>query len=139
MLVESIVRKTLGLKRHSVKKVTEEQDEIVVYLVPDRRCKVVCSSCGRQGPGYDTLKERHWKHVPLWGIPVTLVYSPRRVECINCGIKVEAIPWTQGKSPLSLPLSVVLATWSQLVAWKVVGQLFGFHWNTVRKAVNRNS
>jgi transposase len=135
MLVESIVRKTLGLKRHSVKKVTGEQDEIVVYLVPDRRCKVVCSSCGRQGPGYDTLKERHWKHVPLWGIPVILVYSPRRVECNNCGIKVEAIPWTQGKSPLSLPLSVALATWSKLVAWKVVGQLFGFHWNTVRKAV----
>jgi hypothetical protein len=45
------------------------------------------------------------------------------------------MPWTQGKSPLSLPLSVVLATWSKLVAWKVVGQLFGFHWNTVRKAV----
>lgn len=135
MLVESIVRKTLGLKRHSVKKVTEEHGEIVVYLFPDRRCKVVCSSCGSQGPGYDTLKERRWKHVPLWGIPVTLVYSPRRIECSNCGIKVEAIPWTQGKSPLSLPLSVVLATWSKLVAWKVVGQLFGFHWNTVRKAV----
>ena len=34
-----------------------------------------------------------------------------------------------------MPLSVVLATWSKLVAWNVVGQLFGFHWNTVRKAV----
>jgi len=135
MLVESIVRKTLGLKRHCVNKVTEEHGEIVVYLVPDKRCKVVCSCCGRQGPGYDTLKERRWKHVPLWGIPVTLVHAPRRVECSTCGIRVEAIPWTQGKSPLSLPLSVVLATWSKLVAWKVVGQLFGFHWNTVRKAV----
>jgi len=135
MLIESIVRKTLGLKRHCVKRVTEEHGGIVVYLFPDRRCKVVCSSCGKQGPGYDTLKERRWKHVPLWGIPVTLVYSPRRVECSNCGIRVEAIPWTQGKSPLSLPLSVVLATWSKLVAWKVVGELFGFHWNTVRKAV----
>ena len=95
----------------------------------------VRSCCSRKGPGYDTLKERRWKHVPLWGIPVTLAYSPRRLQCINCGIKVEAIPWTQGKSPLSLPLSVVLATWSKLVAWNVVGQLFGFHWNTVRKAV----
>ena len=135
MLVESIVRKTLGLKGHCIKKVTEEQSGIVVYLFPDKRCRIVCSSCGSKGPGYDTLKERHWKHVPLWGIPVTLVYSPRRVQCNNCGIKVEAIPWTQGKSPLSLPLSVVLATWSKLVAWNVVGQLFGFHWNTVRKAV----
>ena len=135
MLVESIVRKTLGLKRHCVKKVTEEYGEIVVYLVPDKRCKVVCSCCGRRGPGYDTLKERRWKHVPFWGIPVSLVYAPRRVECSTCGVRVEAMPWTQGKSPLSLPLSVVLATWSKLVAWKEVGQLFGFHWNTVRKAV----
>lgn len=135
MLVESIVRKTLGLKRHCVKKVCEEHGEIVVYLLPDRRFKAVCSRCGSKRPGYDTLKERRWKHVPLWGIPVTLVYSPRRVECGVCGTRVEAIPWTQGKSPLSLPLSVVLATWSKIVAWKVVGQLFGFHWNTVRKAV----
>jgi len=135
MLVESIVRKTLGLKAHCVKKVIEEDGEMVVYLVPNRRYKIVCSSCGKKGPGYDTLKERRWKHVPLWGIPVTLVYSPRRVECGTCGIREEAIPWTQGKSPISLHLSVVLATWSKLVAWKVVGQLFGFHWNTVRKAV----
>ena len=135
MLVESIVRKTLGLKTHCVKKVAEEHGEMVVYLVPNKKCKVVCSSCGKQGRGYDTLKERRWKHVPLWGIPVTLIYSPRRVECCNCGIRVEAMPWTQGKSPLSLHLSVVLATWSKLVAWKVVGELFGFHWNTVRKAV----
>jgi len=92
MFVESIVRKTLGLKRHCVKKVTEEDGEIVVYLFPDRRFKVVCSSCDRQGPGYDTLKERRWKHVSLWGIPVTLIYSPRRVACSTCCIRVEAIP-----------------------------------------------
>ena len=35
MLVESIVRKTLGLKRHCVKRVAEEHGEIVVYLFPD--------------------------------------------------------------------------------------------------------
>jgi transposase len=48
---------------------------------------------------------------------------------------VEAIPWTQGKSPLSVHLSVFLATWAKEVAWQVVGRLFGFCWNTVRKAV----
>jgi transposase len=118
-----------------VKKVREEHGHLVIFLAPDGRCKLVCSCCHRKGPGYDTLTERRWKHVPFWGIPVTLVYSPRRVQCPNCGIKVEAIPWTQGKSPLSVPLSIVLATWAKVVAWKVVGQIFGFHWNTVRKAV----
>jgi hypothetical protein len=36
---------------------------------------------------------------------------------------------------LSIPLSIVLATWVKEVAWQVVGRFFGFHWNTVRKAV----
>jgi transposase len=40
-----------------------------------------------------------------------------------------------GESPLSVPLSFVLATGAKLIAWQVVGQHFGFHWNTVRKAV----
>jgi transposase len=135
MLIESIVRKTLGLKRHCVKKAIEKGSEIVVYLEHDRRCKLVCSSCKRKCPGYDRVKERRWKHVPMWGFSITLVYAPRRVKCPDCGIRVEEIPWTKGKSPISLPLTVVLATWSKILAWNVVGQIYGFHWNTVRKAV----
>jgi len=135
MLIESIIRKTLGLKRFCVKEVKEEDGQLLVYLAPDKRYKLACSRCGKKMPGYDTLAETRWRHVPLWGIPVVLIYAPRRVKCATCGVKVEAIPWTQGKSPLSVPLSVVLATWAKEVAWQVVGRLFGFHWNTVRKAV----
>jgi hypothetical protein len=135
MLIKSIVRKTLGLKRHCVERVKDEKGQLAVYLVPDKRYKLVCSGCHERASGYDTLSVRRWKHVPLWGIPVELVYAPRRVECRECGVKVEEIPWAQGKSPLSIFLSVVLATWAKLVAWQVVGRIFGFHWDTVRKAV----
>jgi hypothetical protein len=135
MLIKSIVRKTLGLKRHCVERVKDEKGQLAVYLVPDKRYKLVCSGCHERASGYDTLSVRRWKHVPLWGIPVELVYAPRRVECRECGVKVEEIPWAQGKSPLSIFLSVVLATGAKLVAWQVVGRIFGFHWDTVRKAV----
>jgi len=135
MLIESIIRKKLGLKRHCVKNVKEEDGHLIVSLTPDKRFRLICSQCGSKCPGYDTLTERRWKHVPLWGIPVMLAYSPRRVNCAKCGARVEAIPWSQGKSPLSLPLSFVLATWAKIVAWQVVAQLFDLHWNTVRKAV----
>ena len=135
MLIKSIVRKTLGLKRHCVKEVKEKDGNLMVLLRPDKRFKSICSHCGCKGSGYDSLKQRQWKHVPFWGIPVIFVYSPRRVDCAQCGAKVEAIPWTQGKSPLSVHPSFVLATWTKMVAWEVVGHLFGFHWNTVRKAV----
>jgi transposase len=135
MLVESIVRKTLGLKRHCVARVKELNGQLAVYLIPDKRHKLICSGCHGKAAGYDTLSQRRWRHVPLWGIPVELIYAPRRVECRRCGVKVEEIPWAQGKSPLSIFLSVVLATWAKAVAWQVVGRIFGFHWNTVRKAV----
>jgi hypothetical protein len=46
MLIESIVRNTLGLKRHCVKKVREEEGQLLVYLVPDKRYKLICSQCG---------------------------------------------------------------------------------------------
>ena len=127
MVVEGIARKTMGLKRHCVKKVPDKNGEIFVCLVPDERFRLICSSCAGKGPGYDTLKERHWKHVPLWGIPFNLIYAPRRVECKECGVKVETIRWKQGKTPVSVPLSVVLAIWAKMVAWQVVGRLFGFH------------
>ena len=49
----------------------------------------------------DRLKPRTWKHVPIWGIPVTLRYAPARVACVPCGqTRVEAIPWSQGKCRL---------------------------------------
>ena len=40
-------------------------------------------------------------YVPLWGIAVVLVYAMRRVECPDCGVKVEEVPWAEGKSPLA--------------------------------------
>ena len=36
-----------------------------------------CSGCGRLGPGYDTLAQRRFEFVPLWGIAVFFLYAPR--------------------------------------------------------------
>jgi transposase len=83
------------------------------------------------------LAVRRWRHVPLWNIPVELVYRPARVSCPGCGVRVERIPWSSGKSSLSEPLIVVLAIWSRRLAWDVVAQLFGVSWSTVASAVKR--
>jgi hypothetical protein len=48
MLVETIVRKTLGLKRHCVKKVIKKDGELLVYLIPNKRYKIICSQCDMQ-------------------------------------------------------------------------------------------
>jgi transposase len=136
MLVESIVRKTLGLKDHRVVRVTGGPEEgLVVNLAARKRRRLECSVCGRRGRVRDRLGEREWRHVPLWGFQVTLRYRPARVRCPVCGVRVEKVPWTQGKSSLSTALVRVLAVWARLLAWDVVAHLFGVCWSTVASAV----
>ncbi len=131
----SLIRRTLGLKGHHVEKVTDKGDEIVVELIARKRSRPICSGCGKKVPGYDTLSLRHWRHVPLWGIPVTLQYRPRRGDCPRCGVTVEEMPWNTGKSRLSLPLVIVLATYARILSFEEVARLCSVHWNTVRAAV----
>lgn len=135
MHIASLIRRTLGLKGHRVKKVSEKGGEIVAELTSNKRSRPVCSSCGRKMPGYDSLQERTWRHVPVWGIPVTLLYRPRRGRCKKCGVTVEEMPWNNGKSRLTLPLIIVLATYARILSFEEVARLCSVHWNTVQSAV----
>lgn len=138
MLVESIVRQTLGVKRHVVQSVEKTEGELTVWLDLHRGWRLPCGVCGSLGRVRDRLRPRSWKHVPLWGMPTTLVYAPARVSCARCGkVKVEAIPWSEGKSRLSKGLIWLLASWCKLLPWKQVAELFGVHWNTVAAAVRQ--
>lgn len=138
MLIESIVLGTLGIKYHVVKSVEKKDDGLVINLDLRKRRRLPCGSCGTVGRLRDRLATRTWKHVPLWGIPVSLRYAPARVTCPKCGqIRVEAIPWSQGKCRLSSGLVWLLASWCKLLAWDQVAKLFGLHWNTVATAVRQ--
>lgn len=135
MRISTLLRLTLGLKGHRVKTARLDDGEIVAEFASRKRSRPICSSCGKKMPGYDTLKERTWCHVPLWGIPVRLKYSPRRGRCSKCGIRVEEMPWSSGKSRLTLPLIIVIATYAKILSFEEVARLLGVHWNTVRSAV----
>ena len=86
------------------------------------RCAQVAAN-GR--PGYDDNAEpRRFDFVPLWLIPVVLVYTMRRVACPQCGVKVERVPWSDGKSPLTTEYKWFLAGWARRMSWKEVSALF---------------
>lgn len=95
----------------------------------------ICSQCGRRGPGYDRLPARHYEFVPLWALAVFLVYAPRRVDCRRCGVKVERVPWSEGKSQLTTSYRWFLASWSKLLTWQQVATAFHTSWQTVYRAV----
>ena len=86
--------------------------------------------------GYDTQPTtRRFEFVPLWLIPVVLVYRMRRVNCARCGIKVERVPWAKGKRRLTTEFKWFLASWAKRMSWKEVSECFRVSWDHVYNSV----
>ena len=97
---------------------------IEVTLASHSGMRARCSQCRLPAPGYDRLPERHWDFVPLWGIPVSFRYAPRRVECVEHGIVVEHIPWSDGKRPLTTAMMGFIARWARRLSWRETATVF---------------
>jgi transposase len=102
-----------------------------------RRCsRGVCGECGRRGPTYDTAREpRLFEFVPLWGFAVFLVYAMRRIECAECGVKTERVPWAEGKHQCCDVYRLFLARWARRLPWSEVAVIFGTTWNVVCRSI----
>jgi transposase len=106
-----------------------------VELRPRKGTKAHCSNCGKKCPGYDTLPTRLFLFVPMWAITVWFVYAMRRVDCRRCGIKVEMVPWANGKHQTTYAYSWFLANWAKVLSWKETARRFRTSWDTVFRAV----
>jgi transposase len=108
---------------------------IEARVEPRRGSRARCRGCKRLGATYDHQIERRFDFVPLWGLLVVLLYAPRRVDCPTCGVHVEAIPWSDGKSPMTTVYMSFLATWARRLSWTETARSFGATWDNVRRAV----
>jgi transposase len=106
-----------------------------VEVRPRANSRAKCSGCGTRAPGYDTLPARRFEFVPLWGIAVFLLYAMRRVSCPNCGVKVEAVPWSSGKHQLTDTYAWFLARWARRLSWKEAAEVFHTSWEKVFRSV----
>jgi len=115
----------------------EQPPRVEVKVRPRAGSRARCSNCGQPRPGYDTLPERRFEFVPLWGLKVFLLYAPRRVACAKCGIHVEAVPWAEGKHHLTTTFSWFLARWAKRLSWSEVAEAFHTTWDHVFDSVER--
>lgn len=102
---------------------------IDIEIHPRKGSKAICSGCGKPRSGYDTRPTaRTWQFIPFWGILVFFVYAMRRVNCPDCGIKVERVPWATGKNRLVTTYAWFLASWAKRMSWKDVARSFHTSW-----------
>lgn len=115
----------------------EEGLELEILLRPRANSSALCSRCGAPAGLYDRLEERRFRFPALWRIPVFLVYCMRRVDCPRCGVRVESVPWSVGKSPMTKMLGQQLSDWAKLLSWQDVCERFHVNWRQVHESVKQ--
>ena len=108
-----------------------KEPTIEAALCPRANSRPICSGCGRKRPGYDRLPIRRFEFITMWGIKVFFLYAPRRVDCPTCGIRVERMPWSEGKHRLTEAYAWFLAGWARRLSWKEVAVAFRTTWDHV--------
>ena len=136
MHIQSILRRLEPHPGFVYDKVTfADRATLHVRVRPRRGARAVCSGCCRKRKGYDTLGERRFAFVPLWGLAVFFVYAMRRVDCPRCGVTIEMVPWASGKSHTTHSLVWFLASWARVLSWQETARRFRTSWDTVFRCV----
>ena len=139
MQLQTILNRVTNYKPFKFGRVTleevGEQPTLRVEMEARKNGRAICSGCGKRRPGYDRLPQRTWSFVPLWQIAVILVYAPRRVDCSQCGVVVEHVPWGDGKCQQTHEYRLFLARWARRLSWQEVAGIFHTSWESVYRAV----
>jgi len=94
VLIETFIRKQLRLKAHTVTRVEETDEAMVVYIDRLGRRLLRCGVCRQRcREVHSTRPEREWRDLSMRKLPLKLRYCPRRVACPRCGVRVEDFPW----------------------------------------------
>ncbi len=109
----------------------------LVLQVRPRGKKPRCSRCGKVAPGYDTRPLRHWRHLGLGRLEIRFAYAPRRVECRDCGVLTEDVPWAAPGSRFTWDFEEMAAYLSQITDKTKVTEMLGIAWRTVGEIVER--
>ena len=138
MRLETFIRKSLGMKAHTVLK-TEELPEgglaAHVDRLPGRR--LACGECGCPVAKVAETRRpaRRWRDLALRDQPLWLVYAPHRVWCPQCGLRVERVPWAEKWQRVTHRLARAVATLARKLDWASVAAHFHLNWKTVASVV----
>lgn len=137
MRLKTILNQSLDIKPFVIgrSQFNEKGKRIDVEISCRANGLAICSICGLKGKLHDTLPTRAFEFIPIWGFPVFLIYAMRRVNCKKCGVKVEKVPWADGKNQMCNVYRKYLADWAKDLSWQAVANRFKSSWQSICRAV----
>ena len=137
MRVTKLARILIGIASLFVTGVSLGKDCLILPVKPSWR-KPRCSCCGKVCPGYDhSHVPVRWVHLSIGGLRLILEYAPRRVECPDCGVRVEMVPWARADSRFTRPFEEMVSYLAQITNKTEVSKIMGISWRTVGNIVER--
>ena len=136
MRVTTALNRLLALAGASVKGVTLTGEGVIVR-VRLRRRRIACSVCGQAYRGMHDRELRRWRHLDLAGHRCFIEYELRRVDCKDCGVRVEAVPWARRGARHTRDFENLVAFCAQRMAKSQVQALLRIGWDTVGRIITR--
>lgn len=130
-MLNSLLKRALGLERTAIEGARIEGDSIIVSVRP-RRAAPRCPVCGRRCAAYDRLGPRRWRAPDLGAARCYLEHAPVRASCPEHGVRTAPVPWARCAS------SRFASAFEDWVAWlalhmcrSALAELARVDWHTV--------
>lgn len=138
VLIETFIRKQLRLKAHTVTRVEETEDCMIVHIDRLGGRLLRCGVCRKRCRAVHSIrKEREWRDLSMRKLQLKLRYRPRRVVCPRCGVRVEDFPWAEPWARVTTALANAVALLARELSWKGTGRHYGLNWKSVATIVKR--
>ena len=135
MRVSTAFNRLLQIPGASVTDVSIGERDVEVMLRPTAR--LLRCPCGKQvGAGYDR-RRRRWRHLDLGCCRLWLVYDIRRLDCPDCGIRTEELPWARPGARHTRDFEDMVLWLAQRSDRTSVATLMRCAWETVTAIINR--
>jgi len=138
MRLEHCIGRWLRLKAHRVREVREADGQVVAEIEAIAGRLPQCGHCGgrvRRTKGL--LQRREWRDLKIRHLPLVVAYTPRRVVCPDCGVRVERVPWADRWSRVTKTLARAVAELARRTDLTTVATHFAINWKTVAGVLHR--
>ena len=109
--------------------------DVEVSLRP--RARHLQCPCGMRASAVYDRRRRRWRHLDLATHRLWLVYEIRRLDCPDCGVRTEEVPWARPGARHTRDFEDVVVWLAQRTDRTSVATLMRCSWDTVTAIIDR--